>query len=54
LIDCLQNDPSPVIRGTAGWALRKFGGRDAEEAVARALQTDQDVQVLQELTAIPN
>lgn len=54
LIDCLQNDPRPVIRGTAGWALRKIGGSDAEKAVEQALQTEQDEQVLQELTAITN
>jgi epoxyqueuosine reductase len=46
LITLLRQDPRPVIRGTAAWALGKIGGQAAREALlaAKARETEPDVQ----------
>lgn len=46
LIDVLENDASPVLKGTAAWALGKIGGQDALDALRRAkeYETNPDVQ----------
>ncbi|MGJ8729970.1 tRNA epoxyqueuosine(34) reductase QueG [Listeria aquatica] len=49
LIDCLKNDPRPVIRGTSAWALAKIGGKEAEQAIFEALTLEQDQEALLEL-----
>ncbi|EUJ28010.1 YhbA protein [Listeria floridensis FSL S10-1187] len=54
LIDCLTNDPRPVIRGTSAWALAKIGGEAAEQALNEALQTETDLEVLAELDHAKN
>lgn len=49
LIDILFHDPRPVLRGTAAWALSRIGGEAAAEAVIRALESEQDEEVLERL-----
>ncbi|MBT2722849.1 tRNA epoxyqueuosine(34) reductase QueG [Bacillus sp. ISL-46] len=46
LVDVLENEGSPVSRGTAAWALGKIGGETAFAALKKAqeLETDQEVQ----------
>ncbi len=45
----LANDPRPVIRGTAAWALGKIGGAEAEAALLRAQELEQDAEVQDEI-----
>jgi len=45
----LLEDPEPLIRGHAAWALRQIGGRRAEAAVAAALRRETDKMVRQEM-----
>lgn len=49
LTELLQNDPRPVIRATAAWALGKIGSRAAEEALRQAKGREQAEEVLQEI-----
>ena len=49
LIDLLQQDPRPVIRGTAAWALGKIGGEEVREVLLEAKETEADPGVLGEL-----
>lgn len=49
LIRLLDNDPRPVIRGTAAWALGKIGGEDAETALLLAKAREESTEVLQEI-----
>lgn len=46
LIDVLENEGSPVARGTAAWALGKIGGETALDALKKAQvhETDHEVQ----------
>lgn len=53
LIELLHNDPRPVIRGTVAWALKKIGGKQAEQALLYALEQETDEVVLQELREEP-
>ncbi|WP_059102929.1 tRNA epoxyqueuosine(34) reductase QueG [Shouchella shacheensis] len=46
LTELLKNDPRPVIRGTAAWAIGKIGEKESEEAVllsAKKEEKDEDV-----------
>ncbi|SFI97444.1 tRNA epoxyqueuosine(34) reductase QueG [Brevibacillus centrosporus] len=45
----LENDPRPVIRGTAGWALGKIGGDEARLALMKAIERESDAAVLAEV-----
>lgn len=45
----MTNDPRPVIRGTAAWALGKIGGEEALKALEKALQNETDTEVLEEV-----
>jgi epoxyqueuosine reductase len=47
LIEVLQTDSGPVLKGTAVWALGKIGGQTAIKALEKAkeLETDPDVQL---------
>jgi epoxyqueuosine reductase len=47
LIGCLQNDPSPLVRGHAAWALGEIGG--AEEALGEAAGTEEDAWCREEI-----
>lgn len=48
LIDAL-NDPEPLVRGHAAWALGRLGGEQARMALERALETEADPDVRTEL-----
>lgn len=48
LIQLLQHDPRPVIRGTVAWALGKMSDDRAEKALHECMQTEQDASVLHE------
>ncbi len=49
LIELMQTDPRPVIRGTAAWSLGKIGCEAAYEAIELAMETETDDQVLFEM-----
>ena len=49
LIDLMEHDPRPVIRGTAAWALGKIGVPKAESALKLAKEKEQDQDVLDEI-----
>ncbi|MCP8615291.1 tRNA epoxyqueuosine(34) reductase QueG [Salirhabdus salicampi] len=49
LIYVMENDPRPVIRGTAAWALGKIGGDQAEEALEKAISKEKDEEVIEEM-----
>lgn len=45
----LLEDPDPLLRGHAAWALHQIGGRQAKAAVAAALKRETDNTVRQEM-----
>jgi len=49
LIGLIKEDPRPVIRGTAAWAIGKIGGDEAYLALQHAQAEEQDQEVLQEI-----
>ncbi len=49
LIDVLQNDSRPVMRGTAAWALGKIGGDAALDALIKASQSEKDEEARAEI-----
>ncbi|WP_204668279.1 tRNA epoxyqueuosine(34) reductase QueG [Gracilibacillus alcaliphilus] len=49
LIDLMQHDPRPVIRGTAAWALGKIGEPSGIAAIREAMETEQEQEVLAEM-----
>ncbi|AHN23248.1 tRNA epoxyqueuosine(34) reductase QueG [Lysinibacillus varians] len=49
LIELLEKDERPVIRGTAAWALGKIGGEQAANALLAAQDQEQDEEVLVEI-----
>lgn len=49
LIMVMKNDPRPVLRGTAAWALGKIGGPEALEAIKLASVVEKDEEVLNEI-----
>ncbi|UFJ41306.1 tRNA epoxyqueuosine(34) reductase QueG [Brevibacillus humidisoli] len=49
LIRLLVNDPRPVIRGTAAWALGKIGGEEAVQALAQAERNEEMPEVVTEI-----
>lgn len=49
LIEVLENDVRPMIRGTAAWALGKIGTEKAYEAIEEALEKEKDDQVIFEM-----
>lgn len=49
LIKVLTDDPRPVLRGTAAWALGKIGGTDAKESLHKAEKIETDPEVLKEI-----
>ncbi|OXM14033.1 tRNA epoxyqueuosine(34) reductase QueG [Paenibacillus herberti] len=42
LVQVLQEDARPVLRGTAAWALGRIGGAEAEAALAQAAEQESD------------
>ncbi|WP_366249876.1 tRNA epoxyqueuosine(34) reductase QueG [Terribacillus aidingensis] len=49
LIELMEQDPRPVIRGTAAWAIGKIGLPEGFDAVRKAMDKEQDEQVLEEM-----
>jgi epoxyqueuosine reductase len=49
LIDVLQNEPAPVIKGTAAWALGIIGGEKAYSALEKAKEYETDIDVQNEI-----
>lgn len=49
IIQVMENDPRPVIRGTAAWSLGKIGTSEAFAAIERSLETEEDEQVRYEM-----
>jgi epoxyqueuosine reductase len=47
LIECLREDPSPLVRGHAAWALGEIGG--AEDALREAAERESDPSCLEEI-----
>lgn len=50
LISVMKEDPRPVLRGTAAWALGKIGGSEALDALNIAAVTEKDEEVLSEIS----
>lgn len=48
----LLEDPSPLVRGHAIWALGQIGGAAAETAVRQLKAIEEDAEVLDEITAV--
>ena len=49
LIEMLENDPRPVIRGTIAWALGRIGLEEGYVAIKEALSKEEDPEVRAEL-----
>lgn len=49
LVDILFKDERPVIRGTAAWAIGKIGALEGFEALTKALATETDLEVIEEI-----
>jgi epoxyqueuosine reductase len=49
LIQVMNSDSRPVIRGTAAWALGKIGGNHSRLALEKAEQVEKDEEVLTEI-----
>ncbi|PPA72464.1 tRNA epoxyqueuosine(34) reductase QueG [Jeotgalibacillus proteolyticus] len=49
LIEVMNNDPRPVIRGTAAWAVGKIGGSKAKDALLEFKEKEKEGDVLQEI-----
>ncbi|TRZ35943.1 tRNA epoxyqueuosine(34) reductase QueG [Niallia circulans] len=49
IIGVMKNDPRPVIRGTAAWALGKIGGTESKQALEAISNSETDQEVLQEM-----
>ncbi|WP_342514508.1 tRNA epoxyqueuosine(34) reductase QueG [Sporosarcina sp. FSL K6-1522] len=49
LIDMLEQDPRPMIRGTIAWALSQIGAEEGLLAIQEAMEKEQDAHVLAEL-----
>ncbi|AEA14159.1 MULTISPECIES: tRNA epoxyqueuosine(34) reductase QueG [Bacillus] len=49
LIGVMKDDPRPVLRGTAAWALGKIGGDGVGEAIEKAIEREKDEEVLHEM-----
>ena len=49
MISVMKEDPRPVIRGTAAWALGKIGTVEAFRAIEAAMENEKDDQVLFEM-----
>ncbi|WP_019377112.1 tRNA epoxyqueuosine(34) reductase QueG [Virgibacillus halodenitrificans] len=49
VIEVMQTDPRPVIRGTAAWSLGKIGTERAYNAIREAMKKEKDEQVIYEM-----
>jgi epoxyqueuosine reductase len=50
LIKVMHQDPRPVIRGTAAWAIGKIGEKDVEKELTKAYDHEKDEDVKAEIT----
>jgi epoxyqueuosine reductase len=50
LIKVMHQDPRPVIRGTAAWAIGKIGEKDVEKELTKAYDLEKDEAVKAEIT----
>ncbi len=51
LLKVLSNEPEPLVRGAAAWAIRQIGGRAAQIALDDATRLETNADVLQELAS---
>ncbi|MGM0753215.1 MAG: tRNA epoxyqueuosine(34) reductase QueG [Bacillota bacterium] len=49
LVDVMEKDVRPVIRGTSAWALGKIGGGEAQQALLKQQSVETDDNVLNEI-----
>jgi epoxyqueuosine reductase len=49
LTDVLQNEASPVLKGTAAWALGKIGSETAFSVLEKARENETDIKVQKEI-----
>lgn len=49
LIECLREDPSPVVRGHAAWALGEIDSRASREALRQAAREEEDPRCKEEI-----
>ncbi len=49
LSEALENDPAPLVRGHAAWALGRIGGEDARLTLERRLEAEEDPAVQEEI-----
>jgi epoxyqueuosine reductase len=52
LVECVNNDPEPLVRAHAAWALIKISGKPALEYLTHALTTEDDPFVKEELISL--
>lgn len=52
MIAVMNNDPRPVIRGTAAWSLGKIGIKEAFAAIREAMEKETDEEVLAEMEKV--
>jgi epoxyqueuosine reductase len=53
LVGILQNEPEPLVRGHAAWALGQIGGELALQALKKAESREEDPYVLEEIRSVP-
>ncbi|MCU6712323.1 tRNA epoxyqueuosine(34) reductase QueG [Paenibacillus sp. J5C_2022] len=51
LIRVLDEDPRPVLRGTAAWSLGRIGGAEAEAALRQAVEREEDAEAFEAVCA---
>ncbi len=49
LIELMKDDPRPVIRGTAAWAIGKIGEVRGFRAIEKAMEQEKDSEVIAEM-----
>ncbi len=49
LVELMNDDPRPVIRGTAAWAIGKIGEKEGFNAIQLAMNKEKDSEVLTEM-----
>jgi epoxyqueuosine reductase len=54
LVQTLRQDPEPLVRGHAAWALGQIGGRAAQDALQASIQVEADASVRAEIHASIN
>lgn len=52
LIELLQDDPRPMIRGTAAWAIGKIAGNESIDILQEAYEKEQDEEVKSEIEKV--